>query len=642
MKKTLALLLAVAMLITLIPSVYADKTNIAQGKTATSNVNDNNQWQNGKAKAVDGDVSTESSRWVSASTTDAYLELDLGGTYTFDSAEVYSGYNKTSAFIKNFKIEYYEDSEWKVAYEVSGSGAYKQEAEFTAVTSDKVRLHILNSPSDNIRLYEFMLFEAEADSGITAPRNVAVDSKTDSSVTISWDAVETQALVGYKLYKDGALEDTVNTTSYTFEGLDDNTEYVLGVSAYSADDETEITTVTVTTNASAASITEIDMGLTYTATKSDICLSWDAVLGASSYDVYRDGTYYTTVNTNSYSDTGIVVFSATSMPACASGVSHTYYVTTGTNKSETLTASTLPNIAMTKISDSKATQPALSQYYTHNNAFDGTFTDASRWICNVNTTSVLWVELDGYYAIPEFMIYTGAGTMANSFVPSVKIYAGTADCEGLNDETAAHWTDLGNYTMGVARNNVVLTTEASAKYLRFEFAPMTSGDPKGARIYELQIFGAPTAAPVVPVDELQEIIDNGGSVTESIDCENNEYNLNSAQELEINKGTLKNAVINTGSGSVIIDGITIKGAICFDGSGNVYSNVDEVLTLSKGTSQGLMTTKSITPSDDLYVFTLTTGDKDADVTFDNLDLNGNVVFGITVNNVPVGTFINFK
>ena len=112
--------------------------------------------------------------------------------------------------------------------------------------------------------------------------------------------------------------------------------------------------------------------------------------------------------------------------------------------------------------------------------------------------------------------------------------------------------------------------------------------------------------------------------------------------LEINKGTVKNAVINTGSGVISIGGISVKGAVCFDGNGNVYAESDNVLTLSQGTSQGLMTARTITPSDESYSFTVTTGEKDAEITFDNLSLNGNVVFGITVNNVPSGTFISFK
>ena len=148
-------------------SITPGSENIALNKTATSNAEDNNPWQNGKAKAVDGSYDTDATRWVSKSVTDAYLELDLGNTYTFDSAEIYSGYQKTSAFLKNYNIEYYENGEWKAAYHTENGGAFKQVALFKPVSSDKVRLHIFNSPSDNIRLYEFMLFEAGGNSGET-------------------------------------------------------------------------------------------------------------------------------------------------------------------------------------------------------------------------------------------------------------------------------------------------------------------------------------------------------------------------------------------------------------------------------------------------------------------------------------------
>jgi chitodextrinase len=69
----------------------------------------------------------------------------------------------------------------------------------------------------------------------TMPANLAQTDVTPSSLTVAWEAsTDDTGVTGYRVLLNGELMDTVTATSHTFQGLDCETDYVVGVQAADA------------------------------------------------------------------------------------------------------------------------------------------------------------------------------------------------------------------------------------------------------------------------------------------------------------------------------------------------------------------------------------------------------------------------
>jgi len=81
------------------------------------------------------------------------------------------------------------------------------------------------------------------------PTGLTVDSKTETSVSLSWSAsTDDTGVAGYKVYQDSAEVDDVSTTNVTVSNLTANTEYTFAVSAYdAAQNESDLSTPVVVT-----------------------------------------------------------------------------------------------------------------------------------------------------------------------------------------------------------------------------------------------------------------------------------------------------------------------------------------------------------------------------------------------------------
>ncbi len=123
------------------------------------------------------------------------------------------------------------------------------------------------------------------------PANVTATA-TSSSATVSWDA--SPGATSYELIFNGSTS-TVYGTSRSFAGLSPQTGYTYqvrarntaGTSAYSA-------AKTVTTLPQSPAV---PANVKATATKNSITVSWDAVSGATGYDVKFDDTEYSVTGT---------------------------------------------------------------------------------------------------------------------------------------------------------------------------------------------------------------------------------------------------------------------------------------------------------------------------------------------------------
>ena len=144
-----------------------------------------------------------------------------------------------------------------------------------------------------------------------APTAVRATATGSNSVTLSWTASVTEG-VTYKVYRDNAFVAEVTGTSYTDNGRAAGTAYRYEVYAYDVIGNPSAASIAViVTTPVAADTVKPTMPAnlkTGTATASSIELSWTTStdnVGVTGYDIYRDGTYITTVRSRDYTATGL-------------------------------------------------------------------------------------------------------------------------------------------------------------------------------------------------------------------------------------------------------------------------------------------------------------------------------------------------
>ena len=139
--------------------------------------------------------------------------------------------------------------------------------------------------------------------GLAAPANV-VATTTETTVTLTWDAVD--GATEYNIYTPSSFDSNVlglTETSYTFEGLTAGTEYCFEISAVSATDESAATEACAKTQAEGEEPEipvdpETPVGLAAPAnvvatatSETTIVLTWDAVEGATEYNIYTPSSF---------------------------------------------------------------------------------------------------------------------------------------------------------------------------------------------------------------------------------------------------------------------------------------------------------------------------------------------------------------
>ena len=139
--------------------------------------------------------------------------------------------------------------------------------------------------------------------GLAAPANV-VATTTETTVTLTWDAVD--GATEYNIYTPSSFDSNVlglTETTYTFEGLTAGTEYCFEISAVSATDESAATEACAKTQAEGEEPEipvdpETPVGLAAPAnvvatatSETTIVLTWDAVEGATEYNIYTPSSF---------------------------------------------------------------------------------------------------------------------------------------------------------------------------------------------------------------------------------------------------------------------------------------------------------------------------------------------------------------
>lgn len=109
-------------------------------------------------KAVDGIISN-ASRWVSSTTGEHWLEIDLGQEYNVFSFKTLTGSNGVFNYpTPVFKFQIEVDDEWVTIVDASGNSNPQYEITFPEIKTSKVRYYVPTGVVDNVRLYEIEVY----------------------------------------------------------------------------------------------------------------------------------------------------------------------------------------------------------------------------------------------------------------------------------------------------------------------------------------------------------------------------------------------------------------------------------------------------------------------------------------------------
>ncbi len=150
-----------------------------------------------------------------------------------------------------------------------------------------------------------------------APAGLVATNVTTTGFRLTWTAsTDNVGVTGYNIYRNGSYLATVTTTSYLLSGLVENTTYNMTVLAYDAAKNRSALSIalpvrTAATNTVDTTAPTAPTGLVATnTTTTSIRLGWTSStdnVGVAHYNIYRNGSYVTTVSgtTTSYNLTGL-------------------------------------------------------------------------------------------------------------------------------------------------------------------------------------------------------------------------------------------------------------------------------------------------------------------------------------------------
>ena len=136
----------------------------------------------------------------------------------------------------------------------------------------------------------------------STPTGLDVTAQSSSSIALTWNSVD--GAESYKVYRDSQEIADVTGTTYTDNGLTANKEYCYTVKAVNSAGESEESSPECATTYPLAPDAPTNLVATAQGT-STISLSWNGVVGATNYNIYRNLTQVATVTETSYVDNGL-------------------------------------------------------------------------------------------------------------------------------------------------------------------------------------------------------------------------------------------------------------------------------------------------------------------------------------------------
>mgnify|MGYP006189124947 CR=1 FL=1 len=157
----------------------------------------------------------------------------------------------------------------------------------------------------------------------TVPQNVTVDEVTFETINLSWEAAtDNEGVAKYNVNVDGEYYTAVSSTSVTVEGLDPGVTYKFTITAADAAGNVSDATAAVegTTKADDEAPSVPQNLKVSSVSVNSATLSWDASTdnaGIAGYDIYINGEFYQTVETNEYTVAGLTAVTTYSFAVAA-------------------------------------------------------------------------------------------------------------------------------------------------------------------------------------------------------------------------------------------------------------------------------------------------------------------------------------
>ncbi|NTX60549.1 discoidin domain-containing protein [Myxococcus sp. CA051A] len=184
--------------------------------------------------AVDGNITSDDSRWCTGEYIYAprYLDIDLQGTFDLHRAEVYTGYQSTKP-IANFDLLYHDGTSWQPIPGAARTGntSVAVSTTFTQVVRGQKVRFLCNEPgTSNCRVKEVWVFGAPATPG--ANQAPVANAGADRSLVLPTSSL---TLTGTGTDADGTIASyawtQVSGTTATLSGASTATLAVSGLSA---------------------------------------------------------------------------------------------------------------------------------------------------------------------------------------------------------------------------------------------------------------------------------------------------------------------------------------------------------------------------------------------------------------------------
>ena len=134
-----------------------------------------------------------------------------------------------------------------------------------------------------------------------SPGNI-IATADESSITVSWDPVAGSA--SYDIEADGVVISTGSETAYTHSGLTPNTQHTYRIRAINTGG-TGNWSAPVTKSTRPVSPTE-PLNINAAATDTKVIVTWEAVPGATGYDIEVDGQVHNNSSSTNYVHTGLL------------------------------------------------------------------------------------------------------------------------------------------------------------------------------------------------------------------------------------------------------------------------------------------------------------------------------------------------
>jgi chitodextrinase len=146
----------------------------------------------------------------------------------------------------------------------------------------------------------------------TAPTGIAAQSRTETSITLSWQAsTDTGGVAGYRVYRDGALAGSTNSTSYTVAGLTCGKSYTFGLEAYDASGNHTAGPATIVSTVACSDTVAPSAPSSFvktSATTTSIAVSWSPAsdnVAVAGYSLFLAGSAIGTTGQSSYTFSGL-------------------------------------------------------------------------------------------------------------------------------------------------------------------------------------------------------------------------------------------------------------------------------------------------------------------------------------------------